>query len=287
MNPGLWGAVCAVNLGCADFMARFTTRGVGAANVLFAVMSIGAVILTGWIWLTDPVLVWDLSGLWLVILNGGATAVMTLLLYQALARGPVSIVAPIVASHPALVVLFWVAMGSRPDALQWAAMGVTVLGAVLVARSAGGFAASGGYTREHLRKTIGIAGAASVVYAVLVVAGQAAVPIYGELQTLWLGRWVGIATILLVFTAQRRAPSLPLRWWPLIGVQSLLDATGYLALFAGSRGEGWEIAAVAASAFGAITTILARIFLRENMGPVQWIGVAFVFLGVGVLSAGG
>jgi drug/metabolite transporter (DMT)-like permease len=178
-------------------------------------------------------------------------------------------------------------MGSRPDALQWAAMGVTVLGAVLVARSAGGFAASGGYTSEHLRRTIVIAGAASVVYAVLVVAGQAAVPIYGELQTLWLGRWVGIATVLAVFAAQRRAPGLPLRWWPLIGLQSLLDATGYLALFAGSRGEGSEIAAVAASAFGAITTVLARIFLREMMGPVQWIGVAFVFFGVAVLSAAG
>jgi hypothetical protein len=82
MNPGLWGAVCAVNLGCADFMARFTTRGVGAPNLLLAVMSVGAVILSGWIWLTGPVLVWDISGLWLVIVNGGATAIMTLLLYQ-------------------------------------------------------------------------------------------------------------------------------------------------------------------------------------------------------------
>ncbi|MBT5413850.1 MAG: EamA family transporter [Rhodospirillaceae bacterium] len=286
MNPGLWGAVCAVNLGCADFTARFTSRGVGPANVLLAVMSIGAVLLSGWIWLTEPVLVWDLSRLWLVVLSGASTAIMTLLLYQALARGPVSIVAPIVASHPVLVVLFWVATGHRPEALQWAAMGATMLGALLVARSAGGFVQSGGYTREHLRKTISIAGASALAYAVLVVSGQAAVPIYGELQTLWLGRWIGIGTVLLIFVAKRKTPGIPLRWWPLIGLQSLLDATGYLALFAGSQGEGSEIAAVAASGFGAITTILARIFLREAMGVVQWVGVALVFLGVAVLSVG-
>lgn len=287
MTPGLWGAVCAVNLGCADFTARFTSRAVGADSALLGMLSVGAVFLTGWIWATEPALVWSLSGAWLVALNGAATAIMTLLLYQALARGPVSIVAPIVASHPALVVLFWVAIGHRPEPLQWAAMGATMLGALLVARSAGGFARSGDYSTGHLRKTIGIACASAVAYAVLVVSGQAAVPIYGELQTLWLGRWVGIATVLLVFAASRRMPGLPLRWWPVIGIQGMLDATGYLALFAGSQGEGSEIAAVAASGFGAITTILARIFLREIMGPVQWIGVAFVFLGVAVLSAGG
>ena len=165
-------------------------------------------------------------------------------------------------------------------------MGATFLGALLVARSAAGFAGAGGYTRDHLRRTIGIACASALAYAVLIVAGQAAVPIYGELQTLWLGRWVGIATVLLVFAGARRVPGLPLRWWPLVSLQGLLDATGYLALFAGSRGEGSEIAAVAASGFGAITTILARVVLREAMGPVQWLGVALVFVGVAVLSAG-
>lgn len=66
-------------------------------------------------------------------MNGVAVTVANPLLYRGLARGPISIVAPIVASHPALVVALSVVMGSRPDAVhtkdQWGAMVVTLAGA--------------------------------------------------------------------------------------------------------------------------------------------------------------
>ena len=103
---------------------------------------------------------------------------------------------------------------------------------------------------------------------------------------MWLGRWVGILTVLAVFAAKGEAPNLPLRWWPFLLAQGMLDAGGYLFLFAGSRGEGAEIAAVTASAFGAVTVVLARVVLREAMSAPQWAGIALVFAGVAVLTAG-
>ena len=285
MNPAVWGGLCALGLGGADFVARYTSRAFGAANALLGMLAVGAVVLTAWVWIADPPFVWTASGLWLLAVNGVATTVMTLLLYKGLARGPVSIVAPIVASHPVLVVALAVALGSRPSALQWAAMAATLVGVLVVAACARQFEAPGVVSRRDLHVTVWIAAASALAYAVLVSAGQAAVPIYGELQTLWLGRLVSLGSIALLFMGRRERPTLPWRWWPVVLGQGLLDAAGYLFLFAGSYGPDPEIAAVAGSTFGAVTTLLARFVLREAIGGVQWGGILLVFAGVAVLAA--
>lgn len=284
MNPAVWGGLSAVSLGSADFAGRFSSRAIGPASALCGVQIVGAVILTAWIGVTGPPLDWETSGLWLVTLNGVSTMVMTLLLYTGLARGPVTVVAPIVASHPVLVVAIWVVLGARPSVLQWVAMAVTVAGVIIVARSADRPTKSMPEARTYLRTTIMIAVGASVVHAVMVVAGQAAVPIYGELQTLWLSRLISLLSVGLYFAGRRRTPALPVRWWPLLLLQGCLDAAGYLFLFAGSHGERSEIAAVAASCFGAVTTILARFVLREAMSRIQWGGIVLIFAGVAVLT---
>jgi drug/metabolite transporter (DMT)-like permease len=287
MTPALWGALCALSLGCADFAARFSSQALGYAHALFGMLAIGAVILTSYVWFADLPLTWEVSSVWLLLLNGVATTVMTMLLYNGLARGPVSIVAPIVASHPALVVATAVILGARPTCVQWTAMAITMLGVLVVARCADRFAEAGSHTLQHLRQTVVIAVAASIAYAVLVLAGQAAVPIYGELQTLWLGRLVSLITIFAIMGVRAERPCLPVRWWPFLVMQGVLDAAGYLFLFAGSHGAGSEIAAVTASTFGAVTTLLAWIILREQIGRVQWGGIALVFVGVAILSSYG
>lgn len=285
MNPALWGSLCAVNLGFADFMARFSSRAIGPASALFGMLATGAVVLSVYVYVFQPPLVWTWSGIGFVALNGVATTLMTLLLYLGLARGPVSIVAPIVASHPALVVLLAVLLGARPTALQWIAMAGTLAGALIIAACANNFEEAGKYERSHLRTTVLIASASALSYAVLIAAGQAAVPIYGELQTLWLGRLFSLAALVGFFLIRREGPQMTLRWAPFVAAQGLLDAGGYLFLFAGSTGENAEIAAVTASTFGAITTLLAWAVLRERIRLLQWSGIVLVFTCVALLSA--
>ncbi|MFO0996598.1 MAG: EamA family transporter [Alphaproteobacteria bacterium] len=285
MNPAFAGALCALALGSADFAGRFSTRALGAPSAWLGTLVAGTIVLTVWIAATDAPLAWNVDGLPYAAANGIATTVMTLLLYMALARGPVSVAAPIVGSHPVLVVAFWVLLGARPSAIQWLAMAVTILGAVIVARSVEGQAEAS--NRSSLRITIGLACASCLAYAVLVIGGQAAAPHYGPLETLWLGRLFSIASVLAVFAFARRSPTMPLRWWPFLGAQGLLDASGYLALFAGSTGEGQAIAAVAGSGFGAVTVLLARVILKERMGLLQWLGIVLVFAGVAVLASQG
>ncbi len=67
----------------------------------------------------------------------------------------------------------------------------------------------------------------------------------------------------------------------------VLDAGGYLLLFAGSTGGDPAIAAVTGSAFGAVTVLLARVVLKEKMSVMQWFGIALVTTGVAVLAANG
>jgi len=283
VSPAIWGSLSAVSLGSADFTGRFTSRAMGANSALFGILLVGSTLLTVWVWLADTPLIWNLSGLWLLLLNGISTMLMTLLLYIALVRGPVSIVAPIVASHPILVVIFWVSLGTRLSIIQWGAILTTFVGILLVARSADRFRKGGASAQYDLRITLLIAGACAVVYAVLVIAGQAAVPIYGELQTLWLARLIGLVAIISLFCIRIVAPQVPIRWWPILIVQGSLDAGGYLFLFLGSHGNGRTIAAITASTFGVITTLLARFILKEQISAQQWAGIALVFGGVAVL----
>ncbi len=283
MNPAAWGGLSAVSLGSADFAGRFSSRALGASVALFGVLIVGSIILSIWVWISDTPLVWVPSGVWLLAINGIATMAMTLCLYSALARGPVSVVAPIVASHPVLVVAFWVALGARPSMIQWLAMVATVAGVMVVARFAKHSHEPIVRHNPHLAGTLTIAAVASVLHAIMVVAGQAAVPIYGELQTLWLSRLIGLLSIVTVLVMRATAPRIPWRWWPIVTLQGCLDAAGYLFLFAGSQADGREIVAVTASAFGAVTTLLARFILRERMSWIQWCGIALVFGGIAVL----
>jgi len=285
MTPGLWGGLCALSWGTSDFIARFSGRALGHSAVLFGMLLTGSVLLSLWVWLSGAPLQWADQGLWPIGASGVSIMVATLWLYQGLVRGPVSIVAPIVGSYPALIVVFAVVSGTEPSPVEWTAMAATLVGIVLVARSADRFATAGTGSRRQLRGTVSIALASSAAFAVGVFAAQTAVPSYGELQTTWLSRLVSLAALAILLTLRGQRPSIAPRWWPAVGCQGALDSGGYVLLYAGSHGAGGAIAAVAASAFGAVTTLLAWIFLREAIRPVQWLGIALIFVGVGVLSA--
>jgi drug/metabolite transporter (DMT)-like permease len=285
LSPGLWGSFTALGWGASDFIARFTGRAAGHQSALFGMLLTGSIALTLIVFIGGIPLTWAPGGLWLLGASGLCIMLATLWLYRGLAAGPISIVSPIVGAYPALVVLLAVIFGARPSPLQWGAMALTMAGVVVVARSAGAFEEIGKRSRAELRVTVIVSLLSAVGFALGVYTAQQAVPIYGNLQTLWVSRVVSLCCLILVFLKQRARPVIPGPWWPLIALQGMIDTSGYLFLYEGSYGEDAEIAAVTASAFGAVTTILARIFLKERMPMVQWAGIGCIFAGVAVLSA--
>ena len=285
MNPAAFGLLTALGWGGADFIARFTGRAMGHHVALLGMLAVGSVVLPLVAWQAGVDLVWRPEGWWLLLATGVGIMVATLLLYWGLARGPVTIVAPIVGSYPALNVAFEVALGARPTGLQWLAMAAVMAGVFVVARAAGAFEDGAEYSRSALRKTILIAAAASVGFSFAIGAAQHAAPIYGELQTVVMGRWISLVSIALVLLWLRRPPRMPRRWWPWVLLQGLLDGGAYVALLAAGSGADAAIAVVVASGFGAVTVLLARFILKEAMTLFQWAGVLLIIGGVAVLSA--
>ena len=284
MTPALWGLLTAVSWGSADFIARFTGRALGPRTALLAMLGVGAVVFSLLLWRRGVVPVLDPAGWWLLLLSGVGIMTATLLFYWGLARGPVTVVAPLAATYPALNVALAVVLGVRPSTAVWVAMAAVILGVVVVARSARSFEDPVSYPRARLRRTIVIALAAAFTFALAIAATQEAALIYGELETLWLGRWIGLFACALLFLPRREVPRIPGRWWPLLILQGLLDGGAYAALLAGSHGATSQIAVVVASGFGAVTVLLAWMFLREAMTWTQWGGIAMIVGGVALLS---
>ena len=303
MNPAIWGLLSAAGWGATDFIVRFTGRSVGHLNALLGTFLVGVVALTVVVLAVGPVALPAASDLWLIGLAGATTMISTLLLYLGLVRGPIAVVAPIVSTFPAFNVAFSLAIGVRPSLFQWAAMGAVMAGTAALALSsteeegadapkkkltaASGPGIGETYDRTHVRRTAAIALAAAVLSAITVAAGQTAAENTGELTTVWLARLVSLTLLGLLLLVKREAPRLPVALWPLILAQGILDSGAYLALLAGSHGEGKAIAVVVASTFSAITVVLAWAFLRERMKPLQWLGAGMVVLGVAALSGGG
>jgi drug/metabolite transporter (DMT)-like permease len=283
MNQIIWGILSATSLGTADFIAGLSSRSLGYSRVLFWIFVISCVCLTSYMVVIDHPMVIALSEQRLIILFGIMNTISMLLLYRALAIGPLSLVAPIIAAHPVIVVSFAFMLGSRPSAMQWLGILLAIVGVVVVARAVK--QASDLRSRSKHGLAITIALLASLGYAILVISGQHAVPIHGELQTLWLGRIIATISLLPFLLVTRTTLGVPVKWWPVLCLQGMLDFGGLLFLFLGSRGDFAEITAVIGSLFGAVTVFLARVFLKEQMSLFQWLGIVLIFLGVASLTA--
>jgi drug/metabolite transporter (DMT)-like permease len=285
MNAAVWGALSSASLGAADFMGRFSGRAIGATLTYGVVLFVGAIITSLTVALSGIEIVSSPYGWGMAILQGISVSVMCILLYAGLARGPVAIVAPIVAAHPVFVLAINVAMGLRPGAAEWTAMAAILLGGIMIARSAGAhpqFAGENG--AAEMRTTILISLGSCLAYVAIVLSSQAAAPVLGELQTVWISRCSGLVFVALILLAQRTRISVPREWIPFLGLQGLLDALGYLTFLAGATSASPHIAMVVASTFSVFTVFLARIVLKEPISAQQWIAIALITLGTAALA---
>ena len=291
-RPGGLSAMLAILLGvCAalcwslhDLVARAYAARIGAFRMAGLVMVAGAVLLVaivawrGTIWSSS----W--TGIVESLLLGVATGIGVGGLFRAFSLGPISLVGPVTAAYPVLVVGWGVVNGLEPSALQWAAVAATLAGALIVARSGHEDGGINAVEPGKLPLLFLFCAMSMLGYACTVVIGQRAGVSLGEIESTFLSRFTAMATLLPFILGEGRPAPLKPRHWLGILAMGGLDAVGVIAINATGGMDGSEFTAVGISSYGAIAVILAMLVLKEKVSPGQWLGIAMIVGGVATLS---
>jgi len=203
------GGLSAVSLGVADFIASQSSERIGATRALAGMLFVSSLLLTVLMIATDR-----FSGLFvsenvdsivLACFHGTAMALALLLFFYALSIGKISVVAPIIAAHPVVIVLFLAVQGAYLPVTQLIFVVTVLLGVAFVAASDSARYENGHKTKQYEKwhKVILVSAASSVIYGVAIILLQNAANGIEDLQILWFGRCVGFATYVRFFFSKK------------------------------------------------------------------------------------
>ncbi len=271
--------------GVADFQGAIRARHVGPLVVAaFAQIAGTALLVVALVVVRDPFPGW---GIWIPgAVAGMAGSIGHVVFYAALSRGPMGVIAPILAmsaAGPVLFAILW--SGERPAPLQLAGLVLCVLGVVLVSRHAGE-----GDTRHGRYGAVPLALLAIAIGTVMYVTLDMA----SEQSGLWgvgAQRTVSLPILLvlvavLVYARGAGTGRPPKGAFRAIAPIGLMD-TAALLMFAIATSMGdLSLAVVLASLYPVVTVLLARFRLGEQLALVQRVGAVVAFAGVVAIVVG-
>jgi drug/metabolite transporter (DMT)-like permease len=290
----LLGLAAALGWGTADFMARFASRRIGAFRTLLYMQLVGVLGLTAALAVTGH---WseyfptNARSVWAwALLAGILNAASGFALYRSFELGVLALVSPIAASYPVLTVLLSLWAGERLTPVHAAGVVVAIIGVVLAAVTLNSPAVdspnSARRDPHHLSRGVAWALGAAVGFGLLFwVLGFRVMPIFGGLASVWIIRITTFSTlaILAVPLGQRVIAPRGSALWLVLGV-GVMDTAAFVANNLALKREQVAVASVLSSLYGAVTVLLAALFLRERLGRTQWAGVALIFLGIALVS---
>jgi drug/metabolite transporter (DMT)-like permease len=200
-------------------------------------------------------------------------------LYAALGQGTMSVVAPIAATGAVIPVIFGLASGEHPAAVQLVGIGAALAGVVLVARQP-----AEEVDRDY-RRSIALALAAAVGFGWFFV-GMGETSDAGVFWPLLIARASAVALLVVVLVWLR--PSFAGVSGSLVPLLALgcLDLAATAAYTLGTSEGLLSLVAVFGSLYAVVTMMLARMILHERINRVQGVGVGFAVAGVLLISSG-
>jgi drug/metabolite transporter (DMT)-like permease len=283
---GLTGALC---WGAADFAARFASRRVGAYRTLFFMQFFGFIALSVYLKFRGGFFEGIAPG-WhpwaLAALAGVINMIASLSLYYSFQIGVMSIVAPVSSCYPALTVALAIMSGEKITMLRGVGLAVTLVGVILAATSFAPNTADPKKESAHLAKGVGWAIVAALGFGVLFwFLGFYVVPAVGGTISVWVIRLTSFSVLGIAAVPARQSLRLPSGgvWWLLAAV-GVMDTAAFIANNAGLHTGQVSVVSVLASLYGAVTVVLAWIFLREKLERSQWFGIVLIFVGIVLVS---
>ncbi|WP_282129068.1 DMT family transporter [Roseobacter litoralis] len=277
LGLGLMAAFC---WGLHDIAIRYLSRSVPLLAALFVVLCVGALFQLTAILILGGGFFVSGTGVLLSLGAGVAFLIASLGLYYAFERGPVRLVAPIIASFPILSLVYAVASGRTVTPAQGLAVLAIVVGVGLVAA----LSDQSDDDIPPIKRTIILSLVSAFGFATTFKLGQLAADLSGELPTTLIARLTALSLLMAVIM-MRRATFWPGRkaLLPLVGM-GILDGVALLSVLSAGKMPNPEYASVTSSMFGLLTILLAWTFLKERMTPPQWSGCLIAFAGVGYLA---
>ncbi len=268
----LWSLLAALTWGGADFVGGSASRVNQPRAVVIWSQIVGLVLVMavapffgGGLGLADVV--------WAAV-AGLAGGLGLLMLYTGLARGKISVVAPVAgvvgASVPVLVGL---ASGERPTPITMAGMVLALVAIWLV--SAGEDLSAAG---------LGVAFLAGLGFAGFFVALDRVADDAG-LWPMVPARVASIAMFLLVGLIRRTRPVIATGTRLITGLSGLGDMAANLFFLIATQTGDLAVASVIASLYPAPTVVLGWLILKDRIRPGQWLGLVVGITAVAMMVA--
>jgi drug/metabolite transporter (DMT)-like permease len=200
--------------------------------------------------------------------------------FAAMAKGPMSIVAPIASLGAVVPVAVGLARGEQPGAIQIVGLVVALAGIALAVREA-----EHPHAIEVPARSVLLAALAGLGFGTFFTGLDAA----ASHDALWAavgGRIGGSAAVILAVLAVRPALRLQRAALPALLAVASLDTLANVLFAAASREGLLSLVAVAGSLYPVATIVLARIVLHERLVRIQQIGVGLALVGVVLIAAG-
>jgi drug/metabolite transporter (DMT)-like permease len=266
ISAGAWGA--------ADFTGGLASRRTGAYQAVLYGEAVGwPIILVVALYMNEPLPAWPV---WLLALLAGILGSSgLLLLYQAMAKGLMSIAAPVSALLAAVIPVIVGSVTEQP------AGPLAILGFVfafvsvwLISQSEDGIRDVLAHLKD-LRLPL-LAGVGFGVYFVLMHAAT-------RHATYWpmVASRTGGALILAVYVLLSRSSWRANRSaYVMILLNGLLDIGGNVFFVLAGQAGRLDISAVLSSLYPGATVLLAWVLLRERLSRTQWLGIAAALIAI-------
>lgn len=274
----LYGLTSALTWGAADFCGGLASRKVKAYQVVLFGEAVGlGFLLVATLFFGEPRLSWSA---WLMCTLAGCMGVLGLLLFfQAMAKGQMSVAAPVSALTAAILpVIAGSLLEGFPGGLTFIGFALALTAIWFISQPDGG--------PKSLRLRLAdlslplIAGISFGVYLILIHRGSQ----NGLFWPMVSSRLAGVVTM-MIFTLVTRQPFQPAKSvWPLLILNGVMDISGNgLYILAGQAGR-MDVAAVLVSLYPASTVVLAGLFLHERLNRLQLVGILAALAAIVLLT---
>ena len=258
---------CAVVYGAADFLGGLASRRASVFGVVALSQVVGlAALLVLLPWLGGPV---EAADLWWGAAAGLAGATGLVVFFRTLARGVMSVIAPITAVTAASVPVLVGLVGGEQINI-WAAAGIALaLAAVVLVSAEGGLAA----LRTARPDTVAPALLAGSMFGIFFVLLDRTSDDSG-LTPLVTARLASVALVVVVALAARQSLKVGRPALPLVMLSGVGDMTANALFLLATQQDGQlAITGVLASLYPVSTVILAQVVLRERLVRAQLVGL--------------